>query len=84
MLAAVAALPAWSTDEAVEQRRRITAERASIEAQARAAQTACAGQFAVTACVDRVRAERRERVRRLDREVAVLDAEDRKRRAARP
>jgi colicin import membrane protein len=83
LLASTAAVPAWSADEATAaQRRRIAEERAAVEARAKAGQAACAEQFAVTACVDRVKAERRENLLRLDGEVAMLDAEDRRRRAA--
>ena len=83
LLASTAAVSAWSTEDATAaQRRRIAEERAAVEARAKAAQAACAEQFAVTACVDRVKAERREPRRRLDGEAAMLDAEDRRRRAA--
>ena len=83
LLASTAAVSAWSTEDATAaQRRRIAEERAAVEARAKAAQAACAEQFAVTACVDRAKAERRENLLRLDGEVAMLDAEDRRRRAA--
>lgn len=77
-LASAAAAP----DPAAAQRERITRERQAVEREARAAQQACATQFAVTDCVNRAKAERRERLRPLDRELALLDDELRKRRAA--
>jgi colicin import membrane protein len=73
---------ASSAADAAAQRERIAREQAAVERDARAAQAACASQFAVTACVDGVRAERRRRLQALDRERAVLDDELRKRRAA--
>ncbi len=80
---AVACMPVLAADDnAAAQRERIARERAAVERQAQAAQAACAQQFAVTACVDRVMADRRERLRQLDRERALLDDELRKRRAA--
>ena len=69
-------------DEAAAHLERIARERALVEREAQAAQAACAPQFAVTACVDRVKAERRQRLLQLDRERAVLDEAQRKRRAA--
>jgi hypothetical protein len=42
----------------------------------------CAGQFNVTSCVERARIKRRGSLERLDRERAVLDDVERKRRAA--
>ena len=78
-----ACMPVLAADEnAAAQRARIARERAAVERQAQAAQAACAERFAVTACVDRVMADRRERLRQLDRERALLDDELRKRRAA--
>jgi len=64
------------------QRERIARDRLVIERGAQQAQQACARQFAVTDCVNRVKAERRERVRPLDQELALLDEALRKRRAA--
>ena len=64
---------ASSAADAAAQRERIAREQAAVERDARAAQAACASQFAVTACVDGVRAERRRRLQALDRERAVLD-----------
>ena len=79
----VVCMPVFAADEnAAAQRARIARERAVVERQAQAAQAACADRFAVTACVDRVMADRRERLRQLDRERALLDDELRKRRAA--
>jgi len=74
--------PLWAGDDQTAQRERIVRERAAVMREAEAAQAACARQFAVTACVDRVKAERRERLQSLSRERALLDEELRKRRAA--
>ena len=69
-------------DQEAQQRERIAGERAAIERDAKAAQAACASTFAVNACVDRVKAERHQKVQTLDRQRAALDDEARKRRAA--
>ena len=83
VLALVGAVaPLWAGDDQAAQRERIARERAAVMSEAEAAQAACARQFAVTACVDRVKAERRERLQSLNRERALLDEELRKRRAA--
>jgi len=82
VLAAWLAPAAAAPDPAAAQRERITRERQAVEREARAAQQACATQFAITDCVNRAKAERRERLRPLDRELALLDDELRKRRAA--
>jgi hypothetical protein len=64
------------------ERQRIERERAHVESAAREAEAACALQFVVTACVERARAERRDRMRQLDRQRAILDEAQRKQRAA--
>ena len=79
---ALPAAAAPSGDTAAAQFERLARERARVEAESRVAQAACAQQFAVTACVDGVKAERRQRLQVLDRERAVLDDAARKRRAA--
>lgn len=61
---------------------RIARERAAIERESQVARAACAQHFAVTACVERVNADRRVRVLGLDRQRAVLDNDLRMRRAA--
>lgn len=71
-----------AADTAAVQRERIARERAIVERETQAARAACNQQFAVTACVDRVKADRGARLQRLDHERAVLDDELRKRRAA--
>jgi colicin import membrane protein len=78
------AAPAFAGDgiDVAAQRERITHERAQAEANYHKEATRCAGQFSVTACVDRARSERRAAVERLDHERAVLDDMERKRRAA--
>ena len=74
VLALVGAVaPLWAGDDQAAQRERIARERAAVMSEAEAAQAACARQFAVTACVDRVKAERRERLQSLNRERALLD-----------
>jgi hypothetical protein len=76
-------IPVLAADgSATAQRARIARDRAAVEREAQAAQAACAEQFAVTACVDHVKADRRDRLRQLDRERALLDDELRKRRAS--
>ena len=61
---------------------RISRDRAVVQREAQLAQAACAQAFAVTACVDRVKAERRTRLKQLDLERAALDEQARRRRAA--
>jgi len=73
---------AADVDTGAAQRERIERERALVERESQAAQAACASQFAVTACIDRAKAERRRRLQELDRQRAVLDDDARKRRAA--
>lgn len=63
-------------------RDRIARDRAVVQREAQLAQAACAREFAVTACVDRVKAERRTQLRRLDLERAAIDEKVRRRRAA--
>jgi len=76
--------PAASAQEPdpVAERQRIARERLDVEAAAREAEAACAHRFVVTACIDRARAERRDRMQHLDRQRALLDEAERKRRAA--
>jgi hypothetical protein len=79
---ALTCLPLMAAEgDAAAQYERIARERAAVEHQAQVAQAACAQQFAVTACIDHALTDRRERLRQLDRERAVLDEELRKRRA---
>jgi hypothetical protein len=82
LAAPIAAQSADNADTDATQREHIARERVQVERESQAAQAACATQFAVTACIDRVRAERRERIQGLDQQRAVLDDELRKRRAA--
>ena len=65
----VAAAP----DAEAQERERIVQERLVVERDAEAAQAACAKKFAVTDCINRVKAQRRERLQPLDRELAALD-----------
>ena len=60
---------------------RIARARAAVEHDARVAQAACAERFAVASCIERVKAERHERVQKLNRERAAIDDERRKQRA---
>ena len=71
-----------AAESEASQRDRIARDRAAIEHEAQAAQKRCAQRFAVTDCVDRVKAERRQRLQPLERELAALDDAQRKRRAA--
>ena len=73
---------AVQADDNAEQRARIARERAVVEREAQAGEAACARQFALTACVERVHGERRVALDRLARQQALLDDEQRKRRAA--
>ena len=68
-------------DPSLAQRERIGRERQAVEGEAQQAQQACALQFAVTDCVNRAKARRRERMRLLDLELARLDEAFRKQRA---
>lgn len=61
---------------------RIARERAAVERNAQVAQAACAERFAVNSCIERVKAERRERLLQLNRERAAIDDARRKERAA--
>ena len=81
LLAAAAAVCAAGDDDAA-QRARIERERAQVEARARAGERACAGRFVVAACLNQVRAERREALQQLEHQRALLDEAQRKRRAA--
>jgi len=78
------AAPVLANDgiDVAAQRERIARERAQVEAGYRDEAARCAGQFSVTACVDRARSQRRIAIERLDHERAVLDGMERKRRAA--
>ena len=71
-----------TADDDAAQRERIARERSVVERESKAAQAACAAQFEVTACVDRAKAARSQRLLVLDRERAVLDDELHKHRAA--
>jgi len=72
---------AAAADERAE-RERIARERAAVQSRYAQQEQACRGQFAVTACVDRARAERREAMDHLTEQERVLDEAQRKRRAA--
>ncbi len=83
LLLVAACCPTFAVaDETALQRERIAREHAAVERQAQLAQAACAREFAVTACMDRAKAVRREQLQQLDRERAVLDRELRRQRAA--
>jgi colicin import membrane protein len=72
---------ALADDDAAE-RQRIERERAEIIARSRTDEAACAQRFAVSACVEQVRGERRAALHQLDLQRALLDDAQRKRRAA--
>ena len=78
----VVAAAAGAADDAAAERARIARERSTVEARAKAAEAACASQFAVSACLRQARAERRTALRSLDRQGAALDEAQRKQRAA--
>lgn len=80
LLAVTAA--AGAQDNAAAERARIARERADVEARAKAAEAACAREFAVSACLRQARAERRAAVQQLDRQRSLLDEAQRKQRAA--
>jgi hypothetical protein len=82
LLIALLALPAAAADNAGAERERIARERAQVEAKARAGEAACAREFAVSACLKTVRAERRSALQQLDRQRALIDDAQRKQRAA--
>lgn len=73
---------AGASDSAAAERARIARERSAVEVRAKAAEVACAREFAVSACLRQVRAERRSAMRQLDSQRAVLDEAQRKQRAA--
>jgi len=77
-LLALAAGAAHGADE----RARIAAERAQAQKVYDARYRECQSQFAVTACVDKARAERRAALEQLSQQQAVLDDAERKQRAA--
>ena len=79
LLAAV--LTAHAADDDASQRRRIERERAEVDARAQSGEKACAERFFVSSCLAQVRAERRVATQRLDHQRALLDDEQRKRRA---
>jgi hypothetical protein len=65
-----------------DERARIAAERAQAQKTYDARYRECQSQFAVTACVDKARAERRATLEQLSQQQAVLDDAERKQRAA--
>lgn len=81
MLAGGGAAAQTADDDAL-QRKRLAREQAQVMADTRAKQAACAKEFAVSACTQRVLAERRASLAALERQRAVLDDALRKRRAA--
>ncbi len=68
-------------DPHAAERQRIDAERATAAAHYDERLRACAGRFAVTACVDEAKRERRETLSRLKHEQSRLDDAERRRRA---
>ncbi|TMG97487.1 MAG: hypothetical protein E6H79_21125 [Betaproteobacteria bacterium] len=80
-LATVLALAAAAAHGA-DERARIAAERAQAQKLYDTRYRECQSQFAVTACVDKARAERRATLEQLSQQQAVLDDAERKQRAA--
>jgi len=80
-LTAVAAGAADAPADDAQRRERLEAERAAAQGRYDAAVGQCQGEFAVTGCVDRAKAERRSALDRLAREEAALDDAQRRRRA---
>jgi hypothetical protein len=78
----IGAVAQTTPPEDAAQRERIAAQRAAVQSRYDDAVRACAAEFAVTACVDRARAERRAALEVLSREQAALDASVREHRAA--
>jgi colicin import membrane protein len=76
------ALAVIAADDDASQRQRIERERAAVDARAHAGETACAARFAVSSCLEQVRAERRAATQQLDHQRALLDDAQRKRKAA--
>jgi colicin import membrane protein len=70
------------TEDTAAERDRIARERSAAQQRFDAQERACADRFAVTACVDAARRERRESLGRLRREETLLDEAQRKRLAA--
>ncbi len=75
-----AGMPAHADDRAP--RERIARERADADARFEQRRKACSERFAVTSCVDEARAEHRQALQQLRGEEAVLDAAQRRERAA--
>ena len=80
-LAACMASALAAPEPSATERERIAKDRLAVERDAQRAQQVCSGQFAVTDCVNRAKAERRERLRPLEQEQALLDEALRKQRA---
>jgi hypothetical protein len=76
------ALPAWPVDDQAEQRNRIAAERRAAEQHYQGQASACASRFAVAACIEQAKAERRSTLDVLRRQEILLDDAQRKARAA--
>jgi len=83
VLAVLAAAAATAADDSERiERERIDRERAAANARFEVQQAECQSRFAVTACIDRARAERRDTLDRLTEQQHTLDEARRKRRAA--
>jgi hypothetical protein len=64
------------------ERERIASQRAAVNQRFDAAQRDCQGRFVVASCIDQAKAERRAAMKRLHQEQALLDAADRRQKAA--
>lgn len=83
ILLGVLALGAHAAElDPATEKARITRERALAQAQFNEAKRRCESEFAVTACMDKAKAERRASMDRLRREQSVLDDAQRRQRAA--
>ena len=78
--------PAFAEDqddaEAASLRASIEHERAAVEARFKAREAECASRFAMTACIDRAKSDRRQGLAPLDKSLSALDEAQRRRRAA--
>lgn len=78
---ATASMAAHATDPESAERAVLAKKRSAVQAQFAAEDRECASRFSVNACVDDVRARRREALTAIDARDAELDAAQRKRRA---
>lgn len=82
VLVGAAAAQSGGADDSARQRLRIAEQRAQAETAWQARRVTCADRFAVTACMEAAEASYRQQVDALDRELDVLDTQQRRLRAA--